>query len=286
MTCSNNSIGLFRSTTERDEMRDDVLIGYSGYLGSSLLRQRPFDVQVRRADLDTLRGGRFGTVVCAGAPGQKWLANKEPEADWSNLQRLMDVLSTVRCERMILLSTVDVYPDADGADERTSVPEGASAYGVHRLELERFVQQHFEDPLVVRLPGLVGPGLRKNVVFDLLHRNNLAAVDFRSVYQFYPVVNLWCDLSKLLRTGVQLAHLSAEPLSVTEVAAEGFGRSFSNILTSLPVRYDLQSTLGSLWGTSSPYLYSKAESLLAIRAYAQSDGSAGNPFIRQEAYSA
>jgi len=255
-------------------MSEDVLIGHSGYLGSSLLRQRTFEVQVRRSDISTLRGGRFGTVICAGAPGQKWLANQDAQADRTNLTQLMDVLGTLKCERLVLLSTVDVYPDACGADEGTPVPPGAGPYGAHRLELERFVQAHFQRCLIVRLPGLVGPGLRKNVVYDLLHHNNLALIDHRSVFQFYPVVNLWADLSRLLEAEVDLAHLSAEPLSVTDVATEGFGHSFSNALEGVPARYDLRSRLGVLWNTGQPYLYSKAESLLAIRAYAQSGGQA------------
>ena len=251
---------------------NSALIGHSGFVGSSLLRQRPFEHLYRSVDIGNIDGGEFDTVVCAGAPAQKWIANREPEADRANLESLIGHLSTVRCKRFVLISTVDVFLDSRGVDEDTVVDEGGlHAYGRHRRILERFVEDHFPDRLIVRLPGLVGPGLRKNVIFDFLNDNNLHSIDSRGVFQFYPTVNLWFDIELALRERLRLVHLTAAPISVAEVARQGFGREFTQTLSGSPAAYDMQSRHAGLFGGVGRYQYGIRETLQAIRAYAQSE---------------
>ena len=59
----------------------DALIGYSGFVGGTLLRQRAFEARYRSTNIGSIAGGEFELVVCAGAPAQKWIANRDPEAD-------------------------------------------------------------------------------------------------------------------------------------------------------------------------------------------------------------
>ena len=127
------------------------------------------------------------------------------------------------------------------------------------------------DALVVRLPGLVGPGLRKNAIFDLHHGNALDAVDSRGRFQFYPMVNLWDDLQVALGAGLRTLHLTAAPLSIGEVAREAFHRPFDNVRPGEPAVYDFRSKHDRLFGGDGGYQYSRRESMLAIRAYAQSE---------------
>jgi nucleoside-diphosphate-sugar epimerase len=250
----------------------NALVGHSGFVGSLLTRQARFDACFRSANIGQIEGRRFGTIVCAGAPAQKWLANRDPAADRANIQRLMCSLSRVRCDRFVLISTVDVFRDPLGVDEYTPVAEdGLQGYGLHRLILEKFVASQFPQYLVVRLPGLVGPGLRKNVIFDFLNDNNLHAIDSRSVFQFYPMVNLWQDLHLAMQAGLNLVHLTAQPISVAEVASGGFNRSFDEMLPQEPASYDMRSRHAAVFGGIGPYQYSRRESLQAIRAYAQSE---------------
>jgi hypothetical protein len=211
-------------------------------------------------------------VVCAGAPAQKWIANREPEADRLKIEGLIAHLKTVQCETFILISTVDVFKTPLGVDEDTPVDEsGLHAYGLHRRLLESFVETHFRNYLIVRLPGLVGPGLRKNVIFDFLNENNLQAIDSRGVFQFYPMVNLWFDIQTALKAGLKLVHLTAAPISVADISRQGFGQSFTHTLGSSATTYDLQTKHASVFGASGSYQYSIRETLLAVRSYAQSE---------------
>jgi hypothetical protein len=250
----------------------NALIGYTGFVGSTLLRQSGFDHLYRSTNVGDIGSQHFDLVVCAAAPAQKWIANREPAADLKNIQSLIGHLETMRCDTFVLISTVDVFLDPAGVTESSAVEkDGLHPYGLHRRLLEEFVEARFPRHLIVRLPGLVGPGLRKNVIFDFLNDNNLHAIDSRGVFQFYPMVNLWWDLQTALREGLTLIHLTAEPVRVAEVALEGFGRAFGQELPGTPAVYDFQSNYAELFGGRGRYQYSRRETIQAVRAYAQSE---------------
>ncbi|MBV7499070.1 MULTISPECIES: pyridine nucleotide transhydrogenase [Achromobacter] len=251
---------------------NNALIGYSGFVGSTLLKQASFDACFRSTNIATIEGQSFDTVVCAGAPAQKWIANREPEADLRKIEGLIAHLKTIQCKTFVLISTVDVFKEPIGVDEATPVVEsGLHAYGLHRRLLEKFVEHHFPAHLIVRLPGLVGPGLRKNVVYDFLNTNNLNAIESRGVFQFYPMVNLWYDIQTALKAGVKLLHLTAEPVSVAEVSKEGFGKLFDQVLPGTPATYDMRTIHAATFGSAGLYQYGARETIQAIRAYAQSE---------------
>ncbi|MEI8635114.1 pyridine nucleotide transhydrogenase [Vibrio sp. PP-XX7] len=223
----------------------NALIGCSGFVGQTLLKQTQFDELYRSTNISDIRNQSYGMIVCAGAPAAKWFANQHPEEDKAGIHQLIDHLSTVTCQRFVLISTVDVYQDSTAVVESTPVdPRALHPYGVHRFQLEEFVKKHFSHALIIRLPGLVGPGLKKNVIYDFLHRHHLDAIDSRSIFQFYPMVNLWTDIQIALQSGQPLVHLTSEPISVDEVAKEGFGFEFNQHITHQPAAYDFRTELG------------------------------------------
>lgn len=251
---------------------DNALIGASGFVGSTLLKAARFEARFRSTNIGEIDGREFDLVVCAGAPAQKWLANREPQRDRDAIDGLIAHLSTIRCRRFVLISTVDVFKNPIAVDEDTEIDEdGLNAYGLHRRLLEKFVAERFDGSLIVRLPGLVGPGLRKNVIFDFLNDNQVANIDSGSVFQFYPMVNLWYDIAAALAAGLSLVHLTAAPVSVADVSRLGFGRGFDNAVAPAPARYDMRTRHAAAFGGSGAYQYSARETLQAVRAYAQSE---------------
>lgn len=252
-----------------------ALIGHTGFVGSTLLRQRAFDALFRSTNIGEVAGRHFDTVVCAGAPAQKWIANQQPAEDLQKIESLIAHLKTLTCKTFILISTADVFQTPVHVTENSAVvEEGLHPYGLHRRYLEHFVEKHFPGHLIVRLPGLVGAGLRKNVIFDLLNQHNLHAIDSRAVFQFYPMANLWYDIQTALAAGLKLVHLTAAPVSVADVAELGFGKAFSHVLEGKPARYDMQTRHAALFGGQGAYQYSVRESLAAIRTYAQTEARA------------
>ncbi|KXU90939.1 pyridine nucleotide transhydrogenase [Paraburkholderia monticola] len=251
---------------------DNALIGYTGFVGSTLHRQRDYGAVYRSTNIDEIDGKTFGRVACAAAPGQKWIANRDPLGDQQRIDGLIAHLETIRCDEFVLLSTVDVFLTPVGVDETSPVVEdGLHAYGLNRRRLEKFVEAYFPKHLIVRLPGLVGPGLRKNVLFDFLNDNNVHLIDSRGSFQFYPMVNLSYDIDRALAAGLRLVHLTAEPITVSKASSEGFGKPFEQHVGDRAASYDMRSLHASLFGGTGHYQYSARETLQAVRSYAQTE---------------
>lgn len=146
------------------------LLGATGFVGSALLRQTGFDACFNSRNIGELAGRSFSHVVCAAAPGSMLKANTAPERDRALMHGLMERLSTIKASRFTLISSIAVLSDFAGQHvEDTQDFQEELAYGRHRRELEAFVEDRFDDSLIVRLPALFGKGLRKNFIFDLLN---------------------------------------------------------------------------------------------------------------------
>ena len=244
-----------------------ALIGYTGFVGSNLLRQHSFDACFNSSNIEQIAGRGFDLVVCCGARAEKWKANAEPERDLDSIERLTRALEQVNARKVVLISTVDVFLDPVDVDEDSPTPTaGLTAYGRNRRRLEQIVAGRF-DAVIIRLVGLFGPGLKKNAIYDLLHDNNVSAIDSRGVFQYYDIGRLWGDVQLSLDHELPLVHLPTEPVSVSDVARAAFGIEFSNAVSPAPVRYDIHTRYAALFGGVNPYLESKASTLARIAAF-------------------
>lgn len=245
-----------------------ALVGWTGFVGGSLLtRVRPV-ARFRSTDIDQLPEVDVDQVVCAGAPAEKWRANAEPEADWANISRLIDALDGSRATSCVLVSTVDVYADSRGADETTPADTmQEQAYGRHRALLEQFVGRRFDDVLIVRLPGMFGPGLKKNLVFDLIHQPEARFAHQASHFQFYDVRDLWGHILQARDAGLSVVNLATEPVTSEQVARECFGVDYR--CDDRPeVAYDLRTAhAAELVGRPGSYLRSADEVLAGISVW-------------------
>ena len=237
-----------------------ALIGHTGFVGGNLKRQHPFSHLYNSKNIDSMQGEEFEWVICAGLPGAKWIANKNPRQDWDNMTRLGEVLKTVRAGRFVLISTIDVYPVTAGVDEDFDCGSGANhPYGAHRLRFENFCRETFPDCAVARLPALFGGGLKKNVIFDLLNDHCLEAVNPESSFQYYDLDCLWGDIQKVTGHRVGIMNLFTEPVSTREVLRAFFPAKSVGSNPSPAKHYDLLTKHARLWGGKGGYVRSKKE---------------------------
>lgn len=246
-----------------------ALIGHTGFVGGVLQRSRTFDVRISRRDRTDLGSGYFDEVICAGAPAEKWLANQQPAEDEANLRSLMDVLRRASIGRLVLISTVDVYPRPVDVDEATPIDVAeAEPYGRHRLLLESFVRDEFADHLIVRLPALFGPGLKKNLIFDLLHERRERFADAGSRFQFYDVRRLAADLNRFADASLRLVNVTSPPISAAELAETCFESVYEHTSERGAVVYDVRSRHAQeLGGTPDGYLYTAEAVMRDLRGF-------------------
>jgi nucleoside-diphosphate-sugar epimerase len=245
-----------------------ALIGYTGFVGGNLARQTQFSHLFNSQNICEAAAHRFELVVCAAPAAEKWKANLKPAADKQKIDTLTTNLREITTRIFVQISTVDVYARPWGVDE-DSAPglENLHAYGKHRLALEEFVRRHFEHALIVRLPALFGHGLKKNVIFDLLHGNRLDLTDRDSTFQFYDLKNLWHGISIAVQHAVPLLNVTSEPMTAHEVASRCFGIDFENKTEKPPVRYDVRSKYDHLFNGANGYLYSREQTTRALKAF-------------------
>ena len=245
-----------------------ALIGSTGFVGGNLAAAARYDIKVHRPNVDMLRGGHFDRIVCAGLPAAKWIANRDPDADRANVERLESVLASVTTDRFVLVSTIDVYPRTTGGDEDTDCSgEPNHPYGANRLRLEQFVHARFSAATIVRLPALFGPGLRKNVVYDLLHDNGLDAINPASRFQWYPVARLAADIATIEAHGIALVNLVTEPIATRLICERLFPDKSVGAAAGASTAYDLRTKHAAIFGRRDGYVIGADAVFHALAAY-------------------
>ena len=250
-------------------MTHNALIGVTGFVGSNLFKQVKFSSVYNSTNINEIHNQSFDLVVCAGAKAEKWKANSEPEIDLKNIKNLISHLEQISAQEFILISTVDVYPDPQAVYEDTTIDYSQlSPYGKHRFILEEFIRNKFLNHIVIRLPGLIGSGLKKNFIFDMLH--NPEALPFThcdSTYQFYSLDSLWSDINKIRKQGLNLINFATPPLSVHNINKSCFGTIFSSKPAKPPVKYDMRTLYAWIYNHQGEYIWTEEEEIDAIRKF-------------------
>ena len=250
------------------------LVGYTGYVGTTLLTQTHFDDLYNSSNIETIQNKEYDLVICAAAPAVKWKANQSPQEDLDNIKRLILSLKKVRAEKFVLISTVDVYMNPIDVNEASEIdPEATEPYGRHRYYLEQFVRGNFANHLIIRLPGLFGKGLKKNFIYDLIHSNALHLTHHKSEFQFYNMASLWDDIQLSLNNSLSLVNFATEPVSPFEIAQHSLGTLFSNETEKAPVFYNMRSKYANIFNLEAQeeYMKSKESILQEISAFIEDE---------------
>ena len=109
------------------------------------------------------------------------------------------------CERYVYLSTVDVYNspgEREATREETPIdPLSLGAYGFHKRQAELSVMRTCPHYLVLRLGQMVGAGLKKGPLYDIMN-DQPRWIDSRSRLPFMNTTNVGRALLQLLEAGV------------------------------------------------------------------------------------
>jgi hypothetical protein len=134
---------------------------------------------------------------------------------------------------------------------------GHHAYGVNRLHVEQWVREHFPRVCTLRLPGLFGPGLKKNVIYDMMRDNELEKVHPDGNFQYYDTRLLASDIDKAWDLQITLINISSEPIKTQEIRDRFFPSKQLGGVGPAPASYDMKSIYDAAWGGAHGYLYGK-----------------------------
>lgn len=153
-----------------------AVVGAEGFVGSAFHRQlglRGHQAEgVTRKNFLEKAGQTWDLVVDAAGNSRKYLAEQEPWKEFElSVGHKKAVLQAYPAKTHLHISSVDVYRELSlekETRENSAVGQGASVYGFHKWLAEELVRFHARSWLMVRLAGMVGPGLKKNPVFDVM----------------------------------------------------------------------------------------------------------------------
>ena len=178
----------------------NAIVGYTGFVGSNIDRFAHFDRKYNSTTIAQAYGTKPDLLVYAGIRAEKYLANNDPSADRERILEGFENIRKINPDKLVLISTADVYRDPTGVDEATVIAtDGLHAYGLNRYLLEQWVRDAYPNATIVRLPGLYGAGIKKNFIYDFIKRipfmltqnkyQALTAVDDYIVPFYQPLPN-------------------------------------------------------------------------------------------------
>jgi nucleoside-diphosphate-sugar epimerase len=252
-----------------------ALIGHTGFVGSNLASRFAFDDVYNTSNIDDIAGREYDLVVSAGNRADSFRINRDGPGDRRDVDALVDRLEQVRIGRLVLVSTVCVYPGGTSPDETTPLDEaGLTPYGANRLHQERRLQAA-HDTLVLRLPQLYGDGLKKGVVYDLANDYRVEHIRPEVSFQYYDVRRLASDLTTALDAGIDSLNLATPAIRNDLIAREAFGTDisgndpgpadpFADMYTK-----DMRTVHASLFGGADGFLMDEERELAEIVAFAR-----------------
>lgn len=208
--------------------KKDAILGYTGLVGSHL--REGLDPEntdyFNTKNFGSVTGKEYENVYCACIPAVKWWANKNRGMDRETIREIVNVVRMIRCEKLILISTIDVHDMSMQLQTEQVEHPSREPYGSNRRLAEELLLDAFNEKLfIIRLPALFGAGLKKNVLFDLIHDNRVEYINGNSAFQWYPLWWLLKDIHRFISCPrrdprYRTLNLYPEPIETMDIIHE------------------------------------------------------------------
>lgn len=154
------------------------LVGGEGFVGSAFARlltavREPFQI-VTRSNFEEFEGASCDVLINANGNSKKFLADRDPSWEFdASVFSVVKSLNTIKVGTYVHLSTGDVYPTQrtpqETREDLALDVARMSRYGLHKYVAETMVRGSHKNWLIFRMGGFVGPGLKKNAIYDMLN---------------------------------------------------------------------------------------------------------------------
>jgi hypothetical protein len=176
------------------------------------------------------------------------MVNKNLTADIQNINNIISVISEFHYSKIILISTIDVYNESPLSSNEDYYPNvGKLSYGNNRYLFELMVREMVktDDLKIFRLPALFNKNIKKNVLYDLVHNNNVEQINQNSFFQWYNLDNLKSDIHKYSTeySEENVFNLFTEPIYTSDIV-ELFPEHMDKVQSGNRVIYDYHTKFG------------------------------------------
>lgn len=245
-----------------------ALIGYTGFVGSNIHSQFRFTDVYNSKNIQDIQNKEYDIVVSCGVRGTKWIANANSAKDLRQIKGFIHSIENVKTKKFVLISTEDVYEKPFHVDENSKIdPESIQPYGKNRCYLEQYIRNKLPSSTIIRLPGLIGKNLKKNFIYDFLHKRKPELTNGNSLVQIYDLKNIWKDIKIAIENNISLINFATEPMKVREIIKKVFREDFVNTDKKRLVQYDVRTIYGRYYGKNKSYLYSQEEILASLKVF-------------------
>lgn len=158
------------------------IIGGKGFVGSAFVRLCENDnleyTIITRDNYRSYIGQSCDVLINANGNSKKIIAEEDNLLDFeASVTSVKKSLLDFEAVSYVYLSSGDIYPNSTAqktTEEDQTIDEcKLSTYGFHKYLAELCVKQSAKKWWIFRLTGMVGIGLKKNAIYDLLHGDKL-----------------------------------------------------------------------------------------------------------------
>lgn len=228
-----------------------ILVGYSGFIGLNLQRFINFDYKFNSKNLDEIDNvpDECDIYLCC-LPATKWLINKNPDLDLENTIKVFSKIKNKKYNNVFLFSTIDVYQDtALFSDELSTLSFNGAGYSGNRYLFEQLVKNslNYNSLKILRLPGLFGPFLKKNILFDIKNKNNIDQININSYYQWYNMDRILDDINTINNLDNQIINIFPEPVSTRQIIKNFCSEKIGYSGKLMAYNYQTNTKLSRYW---------------------------------------
>ncbi len=188
------------------------IIGYTGFVGQVIYNnlKNKHDVLGINSTTTSIPKDYFDIIINCAGNAKKYLAKKKPYTDFSITTNIFQTILKLKFKKLIHISSIAALYAPD------------NNYTISKLIAEKCCKLYYPHSVILRLGGLVGKNLTKNVVYDIAHNKNLF-VTLDSVYNYISTEEVAKIINRIITLGIKnkiFNIVANKSISVKDIISE------------------------------------------------------------------
>jgi len=188
------------------------IIGHTGFVGQAIYNYfiNKHEVYGINSKTKIIPKHKFDVIINCAGNAKKYLAYENPSKDLLNNIAPFNIILQMKFKNFIHISSIDA----------SFTP--SNNYAISKLIAEKCSKLYFPNSTILRLGGLIGNNLKKNVIYDITHNKNLY-VSLNSIFNFISTTEVAKIIEKIIELNIWEKTInisSCKSISVKEIINE------------------------------------------------------------------